>query len=158
MSETAKELYTRTDNKVFEKDAKGNYDTDKIYGKVSDFVEEYNSLLTNGEKSNTDRITGAISTMKNMTSGNASALKEIGISVNEKDGTLTIREDDFKKADMGAVKKLFNATGSYAYGVATQSSLTQSYAKRDAERANTYGNQGKYNYNYNSGSIYSDFF
>lgn len=158
LTETAKELYKRSNNKVFAKDTKGNYDTNKIYDKVSDFVEDYNSLVTASEKSQVTSIRNSVSTMKNMTLGNSKALNEIGISVNEKDGTLSINGDTMKGADMEKVKKLFMGTGSYAYGVATQSSMVDSYAEREAQKANTYGSKGNYNYNYNSGSIYSDFF
>ena len=59
---------------------------------------------------------------------------------------------------MDKVKKLFNGTGSYAYGVATRSSLIDSYAQSEAEKANTYGKNGKYSYNYNSGNIFYDSF
>lgn len=158
LTSTAKELYTRSNNKVFAKDSAGNYDTDKIYSKLSDFVENYNSLLTDAGKSDVTRITNSLTSMKNATTKNESALSEIGISVDSKNGTLSIDKDTFMNADMSKVQALFQGTGSYAYGVATQSSMIDSYAQTEAAKANTYGSSGAYNYNFNSGSIFTDYF
>lgn len=158
LTSTVKELYTRSNNKVFAKDSKGNYDTSKIYDKVSSFVEDYNNLLTTAGKSNVSRIKSSVSSMKNATDYKESRLNEIGISVDSKDGTLSIDKDTFMKADMSKVKDLFNGTGSYAYSVATQASMIDAGAQNEATKANTYGSAGGYNYNYNSGSIFADYF
>jgi hypothetical protein len=155
LTDTAKELYTRTSNKVFAKDTKGNYDTDKIYEKVSDFVEDYNTLLSSAAKSNTTKIENAVSSMSTLTKSNSDALGEIGISVDSKNGTLSINADTFKGADMDKVKSLFYGTSSYAYGVATQSSMIDSYAQSEAAKSNTYTSTGLYSYNYNSGSLFA---
>lgn len=158
LTASAKELYSTKSNSVFSKKADGNYDTDKIYEKVSSFVEDYNSLLTTSAKSSASRIENSISSMKNLTSGNRKDLAEIGINEDAKTGILSIDKNTFKNADMSKVKDLFHGTGSYAYGVATRSSLINSYAQTEAARANTYGKTGTYNYNYNSGNIFSDVF
>jgi flagellar capping protein FliD len=158
LTDTAKELYTRSNNKVFSKDASGDYDTEKIYEKVSDFVEGYNTLLTAASKSSTSTIGNALSSMTNLTKNNSDALSEIGISINSKTSTLSIEEDTFKASDMDKVKSLFNGTGSYAYGVATQSAMIDSYAQTEASRSNTYSSSGTYTYNYSSGSILSEMF
>jgi hypothetical protein len=155
LTDTAKELYTRSSNKIFTKDAGGNYDTDKIYNKVSDFVENYNTLLTAAAKSNTGKISNALSSMTNLTETNEKSLSEIGISVNAKSGALSIDADTFASADMSKVKNLFNGTGSYAYGVATQSALIDSYAQAESTKSNTYDSSGAYTYNLSSGSILS---
>jgi flagellar capping protein FliD len=158
LTSTAKELYTRSDNKVFTKDTKGNYNTDTIYEKVSDFVEGYNTLLSSAAKSNTTTISNSLSSMKLTTKNNTDALKEIGISVDSNNGTLSINEDTFKSSDMSKVKSLFYGTSSYAYGVATQSSMINSYAQSEATKSNTYSSSGTYTYNYSSGSILSELF
>lgn len=158
LTNTARELYTRANNKVFAKDASGSYDADKIYSKVSQFVDNYNSLLTDAGKSDVSRIEHSLTAMKNATSKNGSALSAIGIRADSRDGTLSIDKDTFLKADMSKVQALFQGTGSYAYGVATQASMIDSYAQTEAAKSNTYGNGGAYNYNYNSGSIFADYF
>ncbi len=158
LTDSAKALYTRSNNKVFTKDSGGSYDTDKIYKAVKRFADDYNSMLDTAGKSSTNRISRSVSSMKNETSYNEKALKEIGITVDEKTGKLSVDETTFKSADTEKIKNLFNGTGSYAYSVATKAAMTESYAKSEAAKSNTYTKNGTYNYNYNSGNIFTDMF
>lgn len=158
LTDSAKALYTRSNNKVFTKDSGGSYDTDKIYKAVKSFADDYNSMLDTAGRSSTNRISHSVSSMKNETSYNEKALKEIGITVDEKTGKLSVDETTFKSADTEKIKNLFNGTGSYAYSVATKAAMTESYAKSEAAKSNTYTKNGTYNYNYNSGNIFMDMF
>lgn len=158
LTDSAKALYTRSNNKVFTKDSGGSYDTDKIYKAVKRFADDYNSMLDTAGKSSTNRISRSVSSMKNATSYNEKPLKEIGITVDEKTGKLSVDETTFKSADTEKIKNLFNGTGSYAYSVATKAAMTESYAKSEAAKSNTYTKNGTYNYNYNSGNIFTDMF
>ena len=158
LTDSAKALYTRSNNKVFTKDSGGSYDTDKIYKAVKRFADDYNSMLDTAGKSSTNRISRSVSSMKNETSYNEKPLKEIGITVDEKTGRLSVDETTFKSADTEKIKNLFNGTGSYAYSVATKAAMTESYAKSEAAKSNTYTKNGTYNYNYNSGNIFTDMF
>ncbi len=158
LTDSAKALYTRSNNKVFTKDSGGSYDTDKIYKAVKRFADDYNSMLDTAGKSSTNRISRSVSSMKNETSYNEKTLKEIGITVDEKTGRLSVDETTFKSADTEKIKNLFNGTGSYAYSVATKAAMTESYAKSEAAKSNTYTKNGTYNYNYNSGNIFTDMF
>lgn len=158
LTDSAKALYTRSNNKVFTKDSGGSYDTDKIYKAVKRFADDYNSMLDTAGKSSTNRISRSVSSMKNETSYNEKPLKEIGITVDEKIGRLSVDETTFKSADTEKIKNLFNGTGSYAYSVATKAAMTESYAKSEAAKSNTYTKNGTYNYNYNSGNIFTDMF
>ena len=158
LTDSAKALYTRSNNKVFTKDSGGSYDTDKIYKAVKRFADDYNSMLDTAGKSSTNRISRSVSSMKNETSYNEKPLKEIGITVDEKTGRLSVDETTFKRADTEKIKNLFNGTGSYAYSVATKAAMTESYAKSEAAKSNTYTKNGTYNYNYNSGNIFTDMF
>ena len=158
LTDSAKALYTRSNNKVFTKDSGGSYDTDKIYKAVKRFADDYNSMLDTAGKSSTNRISRSVSSMKNETSYNEKPLKEIGITVDEKTGKLSVDETTFKSADTEKIKNLFNGTVSYAYSVATKAAMTESYAKSEAAKSNTYTKNGTYNYNYNSGNIFTDMF
>lgn len=158
LTDSAKALYTRSNNKVFTKDSGGSYDTDKIYKAVKRFADDYNSMLDTAGKSSTNRISRSVSSMKNETSYNEKPLKEIGITVDEKTGRLSVDETTFKSVDTEKIKNLFNGTGSYAYSVATKAAMTESYAKSEAAKSNTYTKNGTYNYNYNSGNIFTDMF
>ena len=158
LTDSAKALYTRSNNKVFTKDSGGSYDTDKIYKAVKRFADDYNSMLDTAGKSSTNRISRSVSSMKNETSYNEKPLKEIGITVDEKTGRLSVDETTFKSADTEKIQNQFNGTGSYAYSVATKAAMTESYAKSEAAKSNTYTKNGTYNYNYNSGNIFTDMF
>lgn len=158
LTDSAKALYTRSNNKVFTKDSGGSYDTDKIYKAVKRFADDYNSLMDTAGKSSTNLIFRSAGSIKNETSYNEKALKEIGITVDEKTGRLSVDETTFKSADTEKIKNLFNGTGSYAYSVATKAAMTESYAKSEAAKSNTYTKNGTYNYNYNSGNIFMDMF
>ena len=158
LTDSAKALYTRSNNKVFTKDSGGSYDTDKIYKAVKRFADDYNSMLDTAGKSSTNRISRSVSSMKNETSYNEKPLKEIGITADKKPGRLSVDETTFKSADTEKIKNLFNGTGSYAYSVATKAAMTESYAKSEAAKSNTYTKNGTYNYNYNSGNIFTDMF
>lgn len=166
LSESAKELYTKSSKSVFNevttKDENGNttkgYDVDAIYEKVSEFVSDYNSLIAAAGKSNTDSIANGAASLVNTTKMNEDALNAIGITMDKDDYTLSISEDTFKDCDMEDVKKLFSGTSSYAYSVGVKASMLESYATSESAKANTYTNSGSYSNNFSSGSIFSDYF
>lgn len=162
LKESAATLMTSGSKSVFEKvtttDDKGvkktDYDTDAIYKAVSAFVEDYNALVDAVDKSDTTRILRAGLSMVKNTSANSSMLSQIGITVGT-DSKLTVDEEAFKKADMTKVKSLFQGSGSYGYQMQTQAALIESHAKIEASKANTYGANGMYTYNYSTGELYS---
>lgn len=165
LKESADKLIKVGSGSVFQKvtqtDKEGNttrtYDTDKIYSAVKEFVDDYNSVLTNTAESNVSAINSNVKSMKSTTQANKSLLSDLGISVDEK-GKLSVDEEKFKKADMSTAKSLFNGTGSYAYQVSAKSSMINYNAERESSKANTYTNKGAYSYNYSSGDLYNSLF
>lgn len=162
MRDSAEALMASGKDSVFEKvetkDESGatkmEYDTEAIYEAVSAFVKDYNELLDEAEESNTKSILRAARNMVNYTKVNERMLAEVGITIGE-GNTLEIDEEAFKKADMDQVKDLFHTRGSYGFQIDTQAALIESYAKTEAARANTYGKNGIYTYNYQTGEIYN---
>lgn len=162
LKDTASELY-RTGGEVFKKktitDEEGNtrtdYDKDAIYKKVSQFVKDYNSLVSASGKASASSIASTAASMVNYTSANASSLEKLGISIDSENYTLSIDAEKFKSADMEKVKSLFQGTGSYAYGVASKASMIDYYAQNEAAKSNTYTSSGNYTYNYKTGEIYN---
>jgi len=67
---------------------------------------------------------------------------------------LSIDADKFKAADMDTVKSLFNKTASFGYQTSANASMLSFYAERAASQASTYGANGTYTYNYQSGNLY----
>lgn len=147
--------------KVSKTDAEGNvtrnYDVDKIYSAVKEFVENYNDVLDSTGDSRVSSIKSNTKAMINTTKANESLLSSVGISV-DADGKLSIKEEKFKASDMSSVKTLFNGTGSYAYQTSAKASIINFNAQTEQNRANTYTNSGSYSYNYSSGSLYDSIF
>lgn len=132
-----------------------DYDTDKIYKAVKGFVDSYNSMIDNTVSTNTGNIASATAGMINMTDENKGMLAQIGISVSSDDYKLTLNEEDFKKADMGTVKSLFNTTGSYGYQVSAKASMVNYYAQNEITKASNYSGSGKYSYYNVNGSMFN---
>ena len=149
-----KSLFTK--KQVTDKDGKVSYeyDTDKIYKAVSDFVDSYNKMLKEGGDSNTNSILRSTKSMVNLTKANSSMLGSVGITIGT-DNKLSIDETAFKKADMNTVKSLFHTTGGFGYQTSVQAGMIESHAKTEAEKANTYNKTGMYTYNYTTGEIYN---
>lgn len=132
------------------------YDTEAIYNKVNEFVKDYNSLIEDTEDTNTKSISRSVSQMITATDSHEKMLEKIGITIN-KDDTLSLDKDTFLKADMSVVKGLFQGTGSYGYTVSAKASMIDYQAQQEASKANTYGKNGAYSYNYSYGSSYNSY-
>lgn len=130
------------------------YDTEGIYKAVSSFVKDYNSLLDTAVESDTTSILRTAKNMVNYSKVNQNLLRSVGITIGS-DNKLEIDEKTFKEADMSKVKSIFQDRGSYGYQIMTQASMMESYAKSEAAKANTYGSNGGYTYNYTTGELYS---
>lgn len=162
MRKSAEALMASGKKSVFEKVTstddngvtKTDYNTDAIYKAVSAFVEDYNNLLDEAEESKTTNILRAARTMVNCTKVNEKMLAKVGITIGE-GNVLKIDEEAFKKADMKTVQDLFQTRGSYGYQIDTQAALIDSYAQAEAVKSNTYGKNGIYTYNYNTGVLYN---
>ena len=139
-----KSLFTK--KQTTDKDGKVSYeyDTDKIYKAVSDFVDSYNKMLKEGGDSNTNNILRSTKSMVNLTKANSNMLSKVGITIGT-DNKLSIDETAFKKADMNTVKSLFHTTGGFGYQTSVQAGMI----------ANTYNKSGLYTYNYTTGEIYN---
>lgn len=121
------------------------YDKDAIYKAVSKFVDSYNSVIKSAGNSNSQSIVNAANNMVNSSASNAKMLSKVGISVGL-DGTLSIDEASFKKADMKTVENMFGTKGSFAYGVQTRASYMEMYAKNDvAKVSGLYSQNAVYN-------------
>ena len=121
-----KSLFTK--KQTTDKDGKVSYeyDTDKIYKAVSDFVDSYNKMLKEGGDSNTNSILRSTKSMVNLTKANSNMLSKVGITI-----------------------------GGFGYQTSVQAGMIESYAKSEAEKANTYNKSGMYTYNYTTGEIYN---
>ncbi len=138
--------------KLYEKvkDKDGNetdeYDIDKILATAKSFVSNYNSMFDAAESSSNSGVLANLSQIREKTARNADALKQFGISVDEK-GRMKIDEDTFKKSDMSKVQKFFKDYGS---SISTNASLVNYYMTTQANATNGYTAAGAYNVQGNS--------
>ncbi len=138
------------------KDKDGNetdrYDVDKIFATAKSFVNNYNNMFNAAESSSNSGVLSNLSHIREKTANSADALKQFGISVDEK-GRMKIDEDTFKNADMSKVKNFFKDYGS---SIATSASLVDYYMTTQASAASGYTSDGTYNVQ--GSSRYTDFF
>ena len=133
-----------------------DYDKDAIYKAVKSFVKDYNKLVDETEDSDTRSILQARKTMINQTKANKTALAAVGITI-DSDNNLSIDEEKFKNADMAKVKDLFQGVNSFGDKTKTQITKIDTYAEKEAAKANTYSDTGSYSNNYTSGDWYNSY-
>lgn len=132
-------------------------DSEKALGAVKDFVNDYNSLIDQGLKSDASSITKKIVSMDNLSLANEKSLSDMGITLKD-DGTLSLDEDAFKKADPGTVKSMFSGAGSYGYSVSSQATMIDYQANYEGIKASTYQRTGSFGSSNVSGSLFDTFF
>ena len=146
LSETAESL-AKTD---FE-------DQDKSLKAVKGFVDDYNKMINDGLKADTSSISKKIVSMDNLSLSNEKNLSNVGITLKD-DGTLSLDEEAFKKADSASLKSLFGGAGSYGYSVSQQAELIDYQANYEGIKASTYQRTGSFNTANISGSMFDTFF
>lgn len=141
----------KSDDTLFEKknikDANGNekedYDYDKIYSKLSDFVKSYNSVIENGSESDSQTVLRNTLSMTNTVDTSRKSLESIGITVNL-DNTLSIDKDALMKGDMGTAKYLFGGTSNLTRQLDTLATNVASQAASDVYSLGGYTSTGAY--------------
>ena len=139
-------------NKTLFKTTDGEYDTEAIVDEISAFVEAYNDLIISSENLKASGITNAVTSMTNIADNYASRLSQVGITVDD-DNTLVFDEEKFKKSSMYSVENLFSGTASFAYKISVKAAMVANQAETEANKSNTYTEDGTYSNNHNTGSI-----
>lgn len=119
-----------------------NDNKDEVYKAFSSFVEDYNALIKNTDKSANSNVVNQAGYLKSIVSNNKSAFSRFGVTVNS-DKTLSVDEKKFKDADMSSVKNLF--TGAYSTAEKMTDRVNQIYryaTQGDALNKQTYDNGG----------------
>lgn len=132
-------------------------DSEKIYKAVDQFVKDYNSVLDASDNVNSTSVLGKVTRMVTATAAFEKSLAGIGITIN-KDNSLSVDKETFMSADMDKIQELFNKTGSFGYSSSAQASFINFAADSEASKANTYGANGSYTNNFNTGNIFSSWF
>ncbi|MCF0131447.1 MAG: flagellar filament capping protein FliD [Pseudobutyrivibrio sp.] len=124
------------------------YDTDKIYNAVSDFVNKYNDLIDSGQKANNTSILTQLAGMVTTTSASSKTLASVGITV-DANNHLSVDEKFFKDtANMTSVEGLFNGNVSYINRINTKAQMVNSLSSTvlsNITGTKGYTNGGNYN-------------
>lgn len=165
LEDSAEKLISRGSESLFKekeltvKDAKGEettvmgYDTDAIYKAVKDFTSKYNSFLESVEDSDSTKLDQETDDLTSIVTDYAVQLEKAGITINEKDNTLSVDEKTFKAADIDDLKKLFNGNASFTYKVATKASMVGVTAESEANTMKNYTSGGTYDQSLTSGNL-----
>ena len=107
---------------------------DELYDKVSEYIKNYNALMTAASKSENASVKAQADALNDYTYQNYKLFSRLGITMNS-DRTLSINEDTFKKVDektgatnIPTLKTLFQGINSFADKAADRASKIYSLA------------------------------
>lgn len=118
-------------------------DYDKIYKKVSAFVDSYNSVIKSGGDSDDTTVLRNTLNMTKMTGKMESRLQDAGITLNP-DNTLSVDKEDIKSADMNAMKSLFGTSGTYTRSIDMYATNVASQSAQNIYSLGGYNSSGAY--------------
>ena len=127
-------------NKDLWKQTNGAYDTDKITKAIKDFASSYNGVVDQVEDSTSTAVASSARWMNSLSNTMKTSLEKVGVKLGD-DNKLTVDEETLAKADMKAVKAMFNGAYSYANQAAEKASSVASASQRDT---GMYTNTGSY--------------
>lgn len=119
------------------------YDTDKIYKAVKDFVDDYNAMISQVAKSdNASVLDKGLDMIEDMATYEK-FLQELGITIQE-DDTLAVDEDAFKKADMLDAKSMLQGSVSVVGKTYQNAAELERVASSAAKSDSTYTSNATY--------------
>ncbi len=113
-------------------------DHDKAYDAASSFVSGYNNVYSSIKNASSGSISNKATYFNNLAKTFSRALDKVGVSVNEKDGSLSINKEKFSKASARDIGNIFGANASYATMVEQEAGSVSKVATATASSANTY--------------------
>lgn len=150
-----RDLWEKKSVKAEDGTTKQEYDKDAIYKVVSQFVQDYNTLVGSTGNSSDQSVLRSAANMVNYVKANKAVLEKAGISIGE-GNKLAVDEEVFKESDMSTAKSLFTGAGSFGKSVAGNASMIYGSAVAQLSKlasTNLYSNDGTYTYM--TGSNYS---
>ncbi len=133
LRDSASKLLDKGKNSLFQTKVDGaghsyiDYDEDKVYSAVKDFVKDYNDFLDSASEADTLTFLRSAKNMVSYAKANTRALEAVGITIGS-DNKLSVDEDKFKAASKARVQSLFQSTGGFAYQVKAKASTVANYA------------------------------
>lgn len=124
-----KKKITKKDEATGAETVSEDYDWEAITKAVKSFVDDYNGVVEEAGKSNTDNVLRNAVRMTNMTSKNENLLSKAGITIG-KGNKLELDEDALKKTDISILKTLFSGYNSFASKISQKADSIGSAASR----------------------------
>ncbi len=118
-------------------------DMAKVYSAVSDFVDDYNSVIEKGTESDSKAIVRGAEGLVSLAGDYEDELNRMGIS-SDKNNKLSIDKDTFMKADIDKVKELFNGQNSFSYLASVRAVSIGNTAYSESNKSNLYSGDGSY--------------
>lgn len=118
-------------------------DMTKVYSAVSDFVNDYNSVVKKGEETDSKALIRGAEGLVNLAKDYEKELNEMGITI-DKENKLTIDKDTFMKTDISKVKDLFNGQNSFSYLTSVRAVSMANTAYSESNKSNLYTGDGNY--------------
>ena len=139
LKDSAAKLLDKGKNSLFQNkvDEAGHsyvdYDEDKVYAAVKDFVRDYNDFLDSASEADTVTLLRAAKSMISYAKASDDVLESIGITIGS-DNKLSVDEDKFKAASKASVQSVLQSTGGFAYQVKAKAATVSNYASDMVKR------------------------
>lgn len=146
-TDAAEKLTNRGPNSLFNKED-GEFDREEIYKAVADFAEKFNNFMLATKEPKYKTIEQKVDDIKKKLEIYKDEMKNIGISVDDQTYNMNVAYDEFMKADMNAVRELFNGNTSMAYVLAMKTSFVGAEAKTELNTMKNYKQDGGYENGY----------
>lgn len=119
-------------------------DRDAALGAVKEFVSSYNGVINSIDNVDNTSVLRRIANMTGNINASSKMLKRIGINI-EKGNTLSINEEDFKKASEIDLESVLKGRNSIADKIASNSQVVENISSNKINSVNgTYGHTGSY--------------
>lgn len=139
LADTAKTLSSIGNSSLFKQNEDGSYDMDKIASAVSDFITDYNDVVSSVSDSGNSSVLQKGSVMLNQSATNYDSLRKVGVTLGT-NGQLSLDSAKLKNANINDLKSLFEGQNSYADKVATSAQNINQAAQSNQYK--TYNNWG----------------
>ena len=156
LQKSAEKLITKGSDSLFRKE-NGDYDVEKIYQAVKDFVDRYNTAMDSLDGAGYKTIEQKVDDIQKSLSIYKDEMQSIGITVDDQRHKMGIIYDEFIKADMDAVRELFNGNTSMAYVVASKVSFAGAEAKNELNSLGSYNEKGRFDEQLKKGNLWNSF-
>ena len=138
LRDSATALMQRGSKSVFKDE-----DMNKVYKAVSDFVDDFNTVVEKGEKSGSKALIRGAEGLVDLAGDYEKELKQMGITF-DKNNKLSIDKDTFLKTDVNKLKELFNGQNSLAYLTSLRAVSMGNTAYSESNQSSLYNGNGNY--------------